>query len=1259
MLIGSKMPEMYFSVLASNVVKNGCETGWLAGVSDEVGTALYRFEVYKEGNTVPVAVQDYSTNNKMEFIATTSGTYYAIVYAKDDSGKVIQEKFDSVYLEPDHECYAYCYAPGKCAKCGKAYDGDNITHSDEYFYITRDATWHEVCCMDCGEYHSSEKHSFKDGECICGLEYCEHSKRDYFYYDCDYTPIDRTIHMNECMEEITCVSCGILIECSEVVVYEEHTFENGVCVCGYENMMLQISGLGILTVKKTTTLSVKDVSGNTLKNKNLDWSSDDKSIATVSSRGVVTAKKVGTVTITAEANDGTIGIFEIEVVPAVKKVVLSFDGEELKNGATVTMNRGDTAILSAEVTPEGADPTITWKSSNPKTVSVDEDGCVEALKKNTKGITITAKTSNGKTATVKIKVVDPYEPTGVTLEESGTLTLKMYDTLQLHANVKPDTADRDLTWSSSREKYATVDENGLVTPIKPGKTVTITVKTYNGKTDSVNVKIVDAPKPKEDFKYSINNGKCTITGYNGTAINIVIPEKLQGYPVTAIGDYAFYENETLQSITIPYGVTSIGEYAFIGCHNLVNVSIPESVTSIEYRAFRECTSLKSVVLPESLTNLAGNVFYDCSSLESINIPSKITTINDWTFTHCDKLKSITIPDGVTSIGACAFCNCDILDNVVIPDSVTSIGDKAFLYCYGLKNITIPSSVKSIGEDVFKDCHSSLAINGEAGSEAESYASRNNIQFKAAQGSTAEIISVKLSCNDAPPQVGKYFTLTVVTNGKTQKLLAVNNTGTGFKNPDAWTTSQNADGTITWTRSYIAEDAITGRYWIVTPYNANDVAGTAMNSNKVDIAASEYRVWYMLNEKRDEGKFVIDGTIQLTSENIGDKISIYLSNEDGTQKWHPSDNNNTSRFYYEVKGDEGVLSLLPHAYQGDISKVGEVTVEIWDAKSNLQIVSIRITVVETHSEYFNILRNTPKGENPLDNEKLFEILVNELIESGFTKEKSAYFVQVVKDAPELYRDLYLYSFFNYRKQQGSSAYYSASANTLYISGYDAGSTFFHESGHALDYNGGLDFIPVTVSDHNWKLYLTLEEEIVNLINIYIDEALYEGGLILSQEDRFDIIYTMLGLNKGYYTINEEENWELVLIQQLDQTETKVLERACVLITATILNKNLYNYSISDLRNSYMIIDMLSAYVGNSMFTNKLMNDVGHSEDYWRSEEGTPNLYHNMEAWAEFFSAQMVQHKDALEKNYLYFPNACKEMEQIAKQMLEYYKEKAEK
>ena len=85
---------------------------------------------------------------------------------------------------------------------------------------------------------------------------------------------------------------------------------------------------------------------------------------------------------------------------------------------------------------------------------------------------------------------------------------------------------------------------------------------------------------ESDFQ---TDGRGTITGYTGSAKSVVIPSRIRGVPVTAIGGSAF-EDKGLTSVTIPYGVTSIGEYAFKD-NKFTSITIPASVTFIDGRAF--------------------------------------------------------------------------------------------------------------------------------------------------------------------------------------------------------------------------------------------------------------------------------------------------------------------------------------------------------------------------------------------------------------------------------------------------------------------------------------------------------------------------------------------------------------------------------------------------------------------------------------------------------------------------------------------------
>ena len=97
----------------------------------------------------------------------------------------------------------------------------------------------------------------------------------------------------------------------------------------------------------------------------------------------------------------------------------------------------------------------------------------------------------------------------------------------------------------------------------------------------------------------------TITGYNGSDSEVVIPSEINGVKVTSIGDWTFgYSNNLMRSITIPNSVTSIGNYAFAGCSSLTSITISNSVTSIGGHSFSSVnTNAKFYVESEKLKQL--------------------------------------------------------------------------------------------------------------------------------------------------------------------------------------------------------------------------------------------------------------------------------------------------------------------------------------------------------------------------------------------------------------------------------------------------------------------------------------------------------------------------------------------------------------------------------------------------------------------------------------------------------------------------------
>ena len=216
------------------------------------------------------------------------------------------------------------------------------------------------------------------------------------------------------------------------------------------------------------------------------WKSGKPKVATVDDAGMVTALAEGSATITVKTTKKSATIV-VKVIDPYKPT-----GVALNQTGTVVVPMGGTLALGAILTPDTARTTLTWKSSSAKVAAVDGNGVVTPVKEGS--ATISVKTANGKSAKVKVKVVDPYKPEKVALNRTGTVVLNLGETLPLGAILTPDTARTTLTWKSSGAKVATVDGNGLVTPLKEG-VATITVKTANKKAAKVKVKVVDPYKP--------------------------------------------------------------------------------------------------------------------------------------------------------------------------------------------------------------------------------------------------------------------------------------------------------------------------------------------------------------------------------------------------------------------------------------------------------------------------------------------------------------------------------------------------------------------------------------------------------------------------------------------------------------------------------------------------------------------------------------------------------------------------------------------
>ncbi|MCR5653220.1 MAG: leucine-rich repeat protein, partial [Ruminococcus sp.] len=200
--------------------------------------------------------------------------------------------------------------------------------------------------------------------------------------------------------------------------------------------------------------------------------------------------------------------------------------------------------------------------------------------------------------------------------------------------------------------------------------------------------------------------------------------------VDSIDSSAFYYCQSLKTVNLNDRLTSIGSSAFRACVALENISLPDSLTSIDNYAFYACGALKKISLPDNLTSIGPGVFKTCSSLKSVDFPEKLTSIGESAFNDCDALQSISLPGTVKSIGESAFISCSGLRSVDFSKSVESIGEYAFYYCSSLEKVVISNDKISIGADAFSECKDGFTIYGYRGSNSETYANSNNINFVA-------------------------------------------------------------------------------------------------------------------------------------------------------------------------------------------------------------------------------------------------------------------------------------------------------------------------------------------------------------------------------------------------------------------------------------------------------------------------------------------------------------------------------------------------
>ena len=257
---------------------------------------------------------------------------------------------------------------------------------------------------------------------------------------------------------------------------------------------------------------------------------------------------------------------------------------------------------------------------------------------------------------------------------------------------------------------------------------------------------------KDGIYYLINGSEVTVTSrtpyYNHSndyTGDVVIPETVtyrgHTYPVTAIGDNAFYWCSELTSIHIPKSIKRIeGNMCFYACESLSFVEIEslESWCSIDFeispgynfsysnplsythQLYINGEMLTELVIPSSVTRIGTSAFCHLSSLSRLVIPSSVSSIGNSAFIQCGGIDRLDIPDLETWMkidiqGSEAnpmiharkiyLDGIEMTRELVIPEKTIKISANAFNGCHRITSVSIPPSVETIGTNAFANCDS--------------------------------------------------------------------------------------------------------------------------------------------------------------------------------------------------------------------------------------------------------------------------------------------------------------------------------------------------------------------------------------------------------------------------------------------------------------------------------------------------------------------------------------------------------------------------